>query len=481
MGFDAGVPQETGLAGAGSTDELARALALIEALQLPVVACDAQGGLALANAAARDLWQLPGELVGGGLARDAAGFANDPERPAASDPFARALAGEHSLPEWRLVLSADGQPRPALVSVTALQDAHGAMLGAAMTILAVGGEPASQTQLQNYAADLEMLTDASRLLAEVSDPDQAAAVICTVATGATGAIAVLMWQLTEGNLVMSHWETGFASDDLSDLTKRVYPGAATALSESKPTIERLAADRNDGGPEPGRVGGAGVVPLTAWHEPLTIGGRPVGVLSILWPGLLDDLERPAVLIGALAQHAATALERTELLRRLGQAARTDALTGLANRRVWQERLDHELARARRDQHPFSLVLIDIDHFKGYNDRYGHPQGDRLLSEAATAWSQRLRKTDLLARVGGEEFSAILPGCSSEAGQVVAESLRAAMPDGQTCSIGVVTSDGLASASELYAAADAALYRAKRHGRNRADVGELVENIRIPID
>ena len=142
--------------------------------------------------------------------------------------------------------------------------------------------------------------------------------------------------------------------------------------------------------------------------------------------------------------------------------------------MWQETLDRELPRARRESQPLSLMLIDIDHFKAYNDSHGHPQGDRLLHDAARAWSECVRSTDLLARVGGEEFAVLFPVCPIERACSVAERLRAGIPDGQTCSVGGIAWDGLASGSELYAAADAALYRAKANGRNRVELGHLAE-------
>jgi diguanylate cyclase (GGDEF)-like protein len=444
------------------------ALALIDSLEVPVVACDGRGRLSLANAAAREMWGLPGRFSARSRADGVTWFAEDPERPGTGDLLNRALAGEQPLQEWRQLPSAAGDIGSVLVSAKPLYDTEGALQGAVMRVMAAEDNPVDERQLQNYASDLEMLMEASRMLSEVSDPDEAAATICTVATGATGAMAMLLWELNDEQLVLCHYETGFATFDLSDLTEHAFPGAARSLAESSTTIERLTAI------EDGGEAGADMSSLTAWHQPLICGGRQVGVLTILWAGVLTDVDRPAALISSLAQHAATALDRAGLLRRLGRAAATDALTGLANRRVWQERLDHEIARAQREKLPLSLILIDIDHFKRYNDRYGHPEGDRLLHDVAGAWSQGLRKTDLLARIGGEEFAVILPACPTEHVLRIADTLRAAMPSEQTCSLGVVTSYGHASASELYAAADEALYRAKHAGRDRANVGVLVE-------
>ena len=116
------------------------------------------------------------------------------------------------------------------------------------------------------------------------------------------------------------------------------------------------------------------------------------------------------------------------------------------------------------------MLIDLDNFKAYNDALGHPAGDALLRECAIAWLQQLRTTDVLARIGGEEFGVLLPACPPDDAFIVAERLRSAMPGGQTCSLGVATWDGTSTASQLYSIADSALYRAKTTGRDRAEAG-----------
>jgi diguanylate cyclase (GGDEF)-like protein len=138
---------------------------------------------------------------------------------------------------------------------------------------------------------------------------------------------------------------------------------------------------------------------------------------------------------------------------------------VANRRAWDEELPRELARAARSGRPLCLALLDLDHFKAYNDRHGHLAGDRLLKAAAAAWGGKLRKTDLLARYGGEEFSLLLPDCQLDKGLEIAERLRTAQPEG-TCSIGVAAWDGRESADQLLTRADRALYAAKAGGRNR---------------
>jgi diguanylate cyclase (GGDEF)-like protein/PAS domain S-box-containing protein len=206
---------------------------------------------------------------------------------------------------------------------------------------------------------------------------------------------------------------------------------------------------------------------SAHYEPILRDGRVAGVLVVATRELrAKDAGGLDALMRLLAGEAGTALALSDLVARLDAQARTDQLTGLANRRTWDHELPRELSRARRTDAPLSLAILDLDHFKAYNDAYGHPAGDRLLRGAAAAWAQRLRATDVLARYGGEEFAVLLPGCDAASAARVVEQLRAAVPDEETCSIGVATWDGEELAEALVARADTALYRAKGTGRDR---------------
>jgi diguanylate cyclase len=164
-----------------------------------------------------------------------------------------------------------------------------------------------------------------------------------------------------------------------------------------------------------------------------------------------------------------------LYREVGRLARTDSLTGVPNRRAWDEELPRELARAARSGQPVCVALLDLDHFKRYNDRHGHQAGDRLLKEAAAAWQAAVRKTDLVARYGGEEFAILLPDCGLDDAVEIAARLRTAQPEG-TCSLGVAQWDGREDVTALVARADRALYAAKEAGRDRvhADAPATVE-------
>lgn len=181
------------------------------------------------------------------------------------------------------------------------------------------------------------------------------------------------------------------------------------------------------------------------------------------------------------EQARDALARSnEELQQANQAletlAITDGLTGLYNHRHFQESWDRELRRAQRDQKPVGLLMLDLDHFKDYNDRYGHTAGDEALRSVAECLRRSLRTYDLAFRYGGEELAAILPGCDREAACRVAEAVRAALrrlprsverPRPLTVSIGVAAFPGDGTkAREILDRADAALYVAKAEGRDR---------------
>jgi diguanylate cyclase (GGDEF)-like protein len=149
-------------------------------------------------------------------------------------------------------------------------------------------------------------------------------------------------------------------------------------------------------------------------------------------------------------------------------AGTDPLTGMANRRAWDDALASAIDQAEFDGRPMSLALLDLDDFKGFNDRHGHQAGDRLLKEVSVAWQAILRMSDVLARIGGDEFAALLPGCALDTAAQIADGLCAAVP-AANCSGGVASWDRVETGEELLARADAALYEAKEGGRGQVVV------------
>jgi diguanylate cyclase (GGDEF)-like protein len=206
-------------------------------------------------------------------------------------------------------------------------------------------------------------------------------------------------------------------------------------------------------------------------QPIMRQQSPIGVLVIHWvepvPELDPEIEQ---VVSLLAAEASIAIERTKLLARLEQAARTDDLTGLPNRRAWDEHLARELARAKRVGTSLCVAMLDLDHFKEYNDRHGHQGGDRFLKEAAAAWQTWIRETDLIARYGGEEFAIALLDCELHEAIETLDLVRQATPEGESSSAGVVAWDGEEGEADLVARADAVLYEAKRAGRDRVIAG-----------
>lgn len=214
---------------------------------------------------------------------------------------------------------------------------------------------------------------------------------------------------------------------------------------------------------------------------------PARKARLLERGASDTLEKPfhpAELLARLGVHLRLRQLRQELVEKnlqLEKLSVTDALTGLRNRRFAEWFLAREVERAHRHGNPLSVFLADLDHFKCVNDGYGHPVGDAALRHAAAVLSHRVRKTDVAARWGGEEFLVALAQVPIEGAAAFAERQRAALeatpltlPDGRvielTISIGVAAlTPADQSPEDLVAAADRALYEAKDAGRNRVSV------------
>jgi diguanylate cyclase (GGDEF)-like protein len=222
---------------------------------------------------------------------------------------------------------------------------------------------------------------------------------------------------------------------------------------------------------------------SAMFAPVRDGDRTIGALWVA-DGKSTYGDEDLALVEAFAAYLSLALQRASLrerTHRLEQLVAIDPLTGVANRRAFDKTLEREWSRAIRAQRPLAVAMLDIDHFKRYNDGYGHREGDACLQKIARVCSASIvRASDLFARYGGEEFCIILGDADLQAGMVVAERVRAAvemlsLPHAPaeggivTLSIGVasmIPERGL-TATELVERADRALYQAKDAGRNRA--------------
>jgi diguanylate cyclase (GGDEF)-like protein len=205
--------------------------------------------------------------------------------------------------------------------------------------------------------------------------------------------------------------------------------------------------------------------------------------ELRWRGLEMQIAIVGCSIGALLLSffcgvaAWRMIQRNE--RRTGELehlATEDGLTGILNRRSLDETLPLEMSRAQRMGYPLTVAMLDMDHFKRYNDTRGHLAGDTLLRGATHNWRKVLRPTDILARYGGEEFTLILPTCATREAHHLIERLRELVPDHQTFSAGIAAWDGRCGPADLLQQADEALLRAKRHGRNRTELATYTERL-----
>ncbi len=226
--------------------------------------------------------------------------------------------------------------------------------------------------------------------------------------------------------------------------------------------------------------GSGPTTSSVLAVPVRTKGKVIGMISTqgYQPQAYsaDDQE----LLEMLAAQAAIAFENARLFAEIQQLAATDPLTGIYNRRCFFELAQREFERARRYELPLSALMLDVDHFKNFNDTYGHPIGDRLLCAIAGRCQQELRQVDILGRYGGEEFAILLPETGTLQAQSVAERLRRQIAQTEvtsngvsiktTISLGVATiTPSCLQLENLFERADQALYVAKQAGRNQVSI------------
>jgi diguanylate cyclase (GGDEF)-like protein len=353
-------------------------------------------------------------------------------------------ATEQRFDEWRSAHLRDALPGPILIGALAL-------LGFAAWDYALKPELFMQCFLVRGLAGLVMAASAWRIRQEPPLPLTPVAML--IVTMATSSI-----------IITQHWlPDGF-----------VYGTAGLALF---PIVSAIIVPR------------ASLVPLVNLPSTLVLaailylhglsGFALLNVVAFFGTGIFSAF----ILAHTLER---TAREGFELQLRLEEQARLDPLTGIANRRRLEERATLEVERAQRFKRDLSLLILDIDHFKGINDRYGHMFGDEVLRHVAQIGQQSLRRIDLFARVGGEEFVALLPETGPDAAMILAERLRvnletAVVSDGvsslsPTVSIGIANlGPGRDNLETMLAAADRALYIAKASGRNQVISAEGPDN------
>lgn len=455
-------------------------LAVLDGMDTAVIAVQIGVDAVLANAAARAIFGLPTHrpVSVDELAEHVriVGLHNGTPLTVDDLPVIRALSGAEVGVEVR-VLPRDGDD-PGPDARHAATEAGRRLLLRARPLFGDGSEVVGAVCTAQDLTDLHtrhaVLTRRARELAAINEAtrailkhEDARSAVCDSARKVTRATLVSLFEPDgHGDLVC----TTHLGHQLHGL--RVPLGGASieaAVFEAvAPRVVQMA--------DPGRPGElaelervarvAGVRLRAAIWQPVTSHGQCIAVLALYFDSDAPVGEYLPVL-EILAGETAMAIERQDLLRRLRLEASSDGLTGAANRRAWDEELPRALVESRRTGVPVSMVMLDLDHFKRYNDTFGHPAGDALLRAAVVAWRQRLRGTDLLFRYGGEEFVVLLPGCGPVEAMAVAEQLRAVVPDRQTCSAGVGGWNRHEAADELVQRVDAALYRAKDAGRNRA--------------
>ena len=322
-------------------------------------------------------------------------------------------------------------------------------------------------EIRTHAADLALVATASHDVLASTDAAAARSAICASARTVAGAVAAALFEpgldvqtldMSAGSGLDGRGGGRIRAEMLGEATRVLLAarpdlrgadldGIAHSESDARLSQGAGSAAQRDFGAYRSAATGQLVLCRTIIREDTAI-----GVLAVAVDWRFRRVARRAwATIGLLAAEAAVAIDHADLLRRLDDAAQTDHLTGLANRRVLFDALPRELARATREHSLLSVAMLDLDHFKEFNDTHGHQAGDRHLKEAAAAWRELLRPADLLVRYGGEEFTLVLPGCALYDAIQVTERIRLATPGGQTCSAGVAEWDGSAGGQRCSAA------------------------------
>ncbi len=442
--------------------------AVLGSVSAGVVVADPQGRLVLFNDTARGWHGLdadpsrdPDDHPGNYRLSAADGVT---PLTAAQVPLLRTLA-EGTVDRAEMVITTpDGRAVPVECNGRTVTDDDGTVLGAVVAMhdlsVAKAREQAlarANAQLEAHSLRVERLAAASRAVLTADDPRRA---VCAAAVEISGADGAYLAQPDGSGRLVSTATAGLPDDFAVDLDVRgdVSLTLTSYLSCRALFVPDVASHP---GASPALVTGCGAA-SGAWQPVVDADGRVLGVLAVIWRGTVTELDpTTAAVLTGLAAEAAHAFSRADLLAQLARAADHDALTGVVNRRRWDELARQGVARAAQAGTPLTFAMLDLDHFKRYNDTRGHLAGDELLREFARAACAQLREGDTLARWGGEEFALMLPGCTADDAVDVVDRIRAVVPDGQTCTAGVVQWLPGEEPQEVIARADRALYRGKR--------------------
>jgi diguanylate cyclase (GGDEF)-like protein len=307
------------------------------------------------------------------------------------------------------------------------------------------------------ARELDRLAEAQNAIATSEfDLDAVLAAVVQEASRLTGADAAVV-EIPDGDELVYRAASGTAEASVG-----LRLPSATAISGlALRTGETLVCDDSETDERVDleacrRVGARSLVVVPLRHDAQTS-----GVLKAYRASTNAFRPEHVRILTLLADMIGSALARAELLEKLHRLALTDELTGLANRRSWNDHLEHALARARRSGAPLSLVVLDLNGFKQVNDEQGHAAGDRLLRTVSACWSSVLRDSDILGRIGGDEFAVILDQADASVAARIAERLAASLPAGAvTAASGTATWNRREDAEGLLSRADSAMYEQK---------------------
>lgn len=326
-----------------------------------------------------------------------------------------------------------------------------------------------QERVEAQAAQLRSILDMSRQVAGSLNLRYVLRTMGDFATSTSGFERARVWLLDPQNPTMLHTVFGTTGPIEGAPSHEVGIGLiGQSVRYGRPVTE-VEGDEASVEVHPER-------PLRCLAVPLVVGARVIGAIELHSDEPRIMGESTLQVLETLATHAAASIEAARLHGETEVLAQTDALTGLANRRRLDHDLDAECQRAARYGSSLALIMFDVDHFKRFNDTYGHARGDEALQEVANAVRYEVRATDTAYRYGGEEFSVLARETDYEHAMILAERLRRRIeehfvahgsPAAVTASFGVgLVPPGRPVPAEMIASADRALYKAKAEGRNR---------------
>lgn len=330
---------------------------------------------------------------------------------------------------------------------------------------------------RRQSAEMLLVQTTSTRLTGLLDPDdivaEALAAITNLDAGATGETRTVLFRIIGPDVTVAATDpSSGVRVEHSSFALEAHPYLPGVVSTREPCHgplrrDQIAATVGGGSASDGVVQGC--------YVPLVVDGSLYGVVGATTDRralTTDRFERIVTIANMASISLANALAHRQLLvenSTLHKESETDPLTGLANRRAWDQRLDALDQRLIEEELEVHVGVIDLDHFKAFNDTKGHAAGDRLLQLVATNWSAVLRRGDLLARIGGEEFGFVSVGVPIDTTLELAERLRSATGSTATCSIGVACHEAGERLADTVNRADIALYEAKSQGRNRVRI------------